>query len=322
MVLLDGLEEGSASVLGRIETGPYLVTQGAFPDWEPLPPSETEPGVGGGWLRPGLLTSEGEAVPVRVLALTNLSLLGLARGPSFDELLLHPALRERTGLTAGGEASLAFGDGSWELRVGAALRPGVVLPEPWVLVNESFLREALTGSLARVPSFDFLLTAEREDAARLAVQGYDVQPLAAGGDFFLAGLREARRLLLSVVVAGSVAVGVVAYSLLALEIRYRRAELRTLRAVGMDDPALLRLYGLQVAFVVGAGTVLGVALGIVAANGLVSFAPFFGLPTLIRPHVTAFGLLVPLLSALAAGLAGGFLSLAAYLGRDAHDAPG
>lgn len=316
-VLLDGLEAGSGSVLARIETGPFLAAQGTFPVWEAAPlPVEVEGAYAGGWLRPALLEAGDAVRTVRLLSVTEVALLGLDAGPTSGEVHVSPALLADLSLAVDSNVTVSVGNEVRDLRLTRLLRPGVALPDTWLLVAPD------PPEAASLPHYDFLLVAERGDALRLAEAGYGIQPLASTADFFLVGLQEARRLLLGVVVAGGVATAAASYSLLALEIRYRRREMRTLRAVGLNGAGLVRLYGLQVAFVAGTGALLGIAAGIVAAHGLVSFAPFFGLPTLIRPHLTPWGLLLPLLSGLAAGLAGGFLSLAIHLRGDAHDAPG
>lgn len=314
LVLLDGLAAGTGSVLDRLPTGPHLAHRGSFPDLAPAPlPEGLQGAVAAGWLRPGSVASAEAEAQARLLALTDPSLLGLPALPAPGEAFLARPLAEALNVPVGQPVTVAGPDGEATLVLARHLTGGVTLPSGWVLLAPEELW-ALTG--ADPAAYDLLLLADRRDATRLATEGYDVLSLASAPDFFHAALAEARGLLLGVVGASALAVAVTAYSLLALEVRYRHDEIRTLRALGLDGGGLLRLYGLQVLFVVGSGAVLGLATGIVAAHGLVSFAPFFGLPTVIRPHLTAWGVLLPLLSALGAGAAGGFLSLAVHLGRD------
>lgn len=317
LVLLEGLQAGSATVIPRLEVGPFLAYQGAFPDVRPAPLPEAPflGAVGAGWLRDGTLTAGNDTASVRLLSfpvtrnLPEPAAYPLARSP---EAKASALLLEELALPVGASVRVEAGAGSRDLPLGRAPAGPLVLPERWVLVPPDAM-----ASVAPVEDdrFDLLLVAEAEDAQRLAEGGYTVLSLTSAVGFFQEALEDARDLVFTVVVASAVAVGALTFSLLSLEIRYRRREMATLRAVGMDRGGFLRLYGLQLAYLVGAGTALGLALGIVVANGLVSFAPFVGLPTIIRPQVTALGLAVPLLSTLAAGAAGGVASLVLSLRR-------
>ncbi len=321
MVLLDGLEAGSHSVVARLEVGPYLSYRGNFPDLIPTPLAENalRGTVGPGWLRPASLTFGDLTVSVRLLS---------SNHPGFVEILSLPlpgpgevrtsrSLMEELGLTAGSSAVVNSDLGSERLNVQELPRAAIGLAERWVMVADTDLRRIASVDPAE---YDFLLVTDREDALDLASEGYTVQSLSSAADFFLDGLDQARKIVLSIVVASSIAVAALTFSLLSLEVRYRRKEMEALRALGMDDHGLLWMYGLQMSFILIAGSVLGISMGIVVANGLVSFSPFFGLSTVITPHITAAGLLLPLVSSLVAGAAGGATTIVLTLRRFSHDA--
>ncbi len=307
-VLLDGLEAGSQSVLDRLETGPYLSYRGVFPWLEPFALDEEFRGAyRAGWLRPAEIVTDPSPVPVRVVTFADGSLGGPAPPPG--TAFGSPQLAQG----AGGDALVLRTEvGVVQVTLEGSQELGLALPASWIVIAESDLRGLATWEAG---SFDLLFLERREDALRLDDGGYTVLSLASAPDFFEAAVQEARRLVASLVGVSAVAIGVIAYSLIALEFRYRRSETHTLLALGMDGRGLGRLYGLQLAFIVVGGTLLGVAGGIVAANGLVSFAPLFGLPTVIRPHLSLTGLVVPLVASLGAGLAGGGLSLLQSLRR-------
>lgn len=316
MALLDGLEAGSRSVLGRLDTGPFLAYRGAFPHFEPF---ALDGGVQGsyrpGWLRPAHLVTNTSSVPVRLLAFAGTGDLSFGRVPNPGEMLLGAPLSQELGLAPDDGLTLRTDGGVVEVVVAGPWEADLDLPSTWVLTSEADLRRLAPWEEGR---YDLVFAAQREDAVRLAGDGYTVQALVSVTDFFDAALQEARQIVGGLIGVSAVAIAAVAYSLLSLEIRYRQGEIRTLRAIGLGGRGLGRLYGLQLAFIVAGGTALGMAAGLVAAHGLVSFAPLFGLPTVIRPHVSLWGLLLPLTASLGAGMAGGGTGLWLHLRRLNH----
>ncbi len=321
MVLLDGLEAGSHSVMDRLEVGPYLSYRGNFPDLipTPLPGNPLEGTVGPGWLRPASLTFGNSTVSVRLLSSDHpgfVEILSLPL-PSPKEVRISRSLMQELGLTAGSSAVVDSDLGSESLDIVELPRAAIGLPERWVMLDDGDLRQIASVD---PEEYDFLLVTARQDALDLASEGYTVQSLSSGADFFLDGLDQARKIVLGIVVASSIAVAALTFSLLSLEVRYRHKEMEGLRALGMDDRGLLWMYGLQMTFILIAGSVLGLSMGIVVANGLVSFSPFFGLSTVITPQITATGLLIPLISSLVAGAAGGATTIALTLRRFSYEA--
>ncbi|MFQ5838516.1 MAG: ABC transporter permease [Thermoplasmata archaeon] len=315
MVLMDGLEEGSSSVLARLQTGPFLAYRGSFPELEAFdPPEDLEGDFALGSLVAADLRADDLSTPVRALTVSHSEIMSIVEAPQPGEALISEALSKRLGLTRGSSLTLETALGTVEVFYVESLRAAVSLPETWVVISEEDLRD-LNGGAAE---YNLLLLQQRQDATRLEARGFTILSLSSASDFFRIGLGEARRVVLSIVVASSVAIATVAFSLLSLEVRYRSREIDTLRAVGLDRRGIMKLYGLQLAFILISGSVLGLAMGIVVANGLVSFSPFFGLVTIIRPQVTVTSLLLPLLSSLAAGLVGGVTTILLTLRRLFH----
>ncbi len=311
-VLLDGLEAGSQSVLGRLDTGPYLAYQGVFPNLEPFTMDEELQGAhSAGWLRTADLMTDASPVAVRVLGLADGGALG-GPTPAPGTTFVSPFLSQ---LSSSDAIVLRTPIGAVEVSVAAPAGPNLVLPETWIVLSETDLRQIATWEEGH---YDLIFVAQREDAVHLAEGGYTVLALASVADFFGAALQEARRLVGSLVAVSAIAIGVVAFSLVSLELRYRRSEIHTLRALGLDGRGLGRLYGLQLAFIVAGGAVLGMAGGIAVANGIVSFAPLLGLPTVISPHLSLAGLLIPHAASLGAGLAGGGVGLFRQIRRWDH----
>ncbi len=316
MVLMDGLQEGSVSVLSRIETGPFFVYRGTTTNLEAFSlPTGAEGDLPLGMLEETILQVENSTLKVSVFFLSAPRVFTL-EGPKSREALLSSSLATNLGIDRGTPLSLGTPGGGLEFTFSGYLPAELPLPERWILISEADLRDLFPDTAG---TYNFMLTEEREDAVRIGSQGFTAMSLSSAGDFFLIGLDEARRIVLSIVVASSIAIAALTFSLLSLEVRYRQGEMQTLRALGMDSRGFMKLYGLQMAFIVTVGSLMGLAMGIVVANGLVSFSPFFGLSTIIRPQVTAIGILLPLLSSLAAGLAGGVTTVLLTMRRFSHE---
>jgi ABC-type lipoprotein release transport system permease subunit len=319
MVLMDGLQEGSGSVVARLKDGPFLAYRGEFPGLMAFrPPEGLEGAFALGRLHAAILLAGNSAVEVRVFSLSDPRVLGMAEGPEEGQAYVPQALVERLNLEIGSPISLTTLDGESELMLTKVLKPAVSLPDTWVVVSEADL---VTMFNLDPGTYDFLLLEERRDALRLQAEGFSLISLSSAADFFTRGLEEARRVVLSIVVASSMAIAALAFTLLSLEVRYRQREMETLRALGMDRWGFARLYGMQLAFILLSGSLLGLAMGIVVANGLVSFSPFFGMATVIRPQVTLNGILLPLLSSLTAGAIGGVATVFLTLRRLSHGSP-
>ncbi len=312
MVLLDGLEAGSASVGVRLETGPFFAYKGAFPQGERFfAPTGLTGDHSVGDLQPTDLIAGNASLSVRTMYLTKPGWISMVE-PELADAYLSSALADSLGIRPGARIVLATVYVELEFTFRDYLRSTVILPEEWVLVSE--FDHAALHPIA-LDLYNFVLLQEKGDATLLEEGGFTVVPTLTAGEFFVRGLAEARRIVQSIVVVSSVAIAALAFSLISLEARYRRGEMGTLTALGMRGQGMVGLYGLQVVFIVAVGTLLGLALGIVVANGLVSFAPFFGLPTIIRPQVTPSGLLLPLLSSLLAGMVGGAIAVATAVRR-------
>ncbi len=314
---MDGLEEGSVSVLSMIETGPFFAYKGTSSHIEAFPaPEGLEGDFALGRLREADLQAGNTTLPVRVFSLSAVNMV-TEDGPSSREAFLSSSTASGLGIDPGTTFSMVKGERKLEFVFGDYLRTHFTLPQSWVLISEEDMKDLFPDVLA---TYSFVLLDQRNDAFRLQGGGFTVMSLASAGDFFYLGLEEARRIVIGIVVASSVAIAIIAFSLLSLEVRYRRSEMETLRAIGMDARGFAKLYGLQMAFILVSGSFIGLAMGIVVANGLVSFSPFFGLSTIIRPQVTATGILLPLLSSLAAGLLGGSITILTSVRRLSHEA--
>lgn len=315
MALLDGLRVSVDGVADRFDEGPLLAYASL-----PLEDARVPPDVVAGLTGPHALVRT-----ARVIVNANGTSLGTAVAASVSNgTILRASL---SGLGDGevwiGEATLMAADGAgvvlrprdpldlWASNGTAALayervHPSSPLPDGWLWVTPA-TSEALDPGGA--PSF-LLLPEDSPDVRFLASRGLTVVPATAAVEFLRRGVDDLAGALWGLVLAAGAVVAVLTFALMALEVRYREREMRTMRQIGAPPAFLVRLVLLQSAYVATFGALLGLALGHVVANAVTSFAPLAGLATFALPQPTLAGILVPVAVALVAGVLGGALPAA------------
>ncbi len=175
-----------------------------------------------------------------------------------------------------------------------------VIPNDWILVSGELMDRLPQAS--STPSF--LLLPEGRDAYGLANKGYRVVPAAGSLTFLKGSIGVASSALLSMVAATAVATLLLVSTLLGLEVRYRAREFRLIGYLGGSPGLITGLILGQALYITLLGALLGTALGIMAAHGLVSLAPYLGLTNVIQPRAGAWEVLLGLALVPMAGMVG------------------
>lgn len=314
LALVAGLRAGAQVVASGLPNPPLLVYGGPDLEGSTIDPADIK-GLEGPLARfriaPASLTFGGsyvyETYAVAVQDPKDVTLLAQWSLTSGDEGALGPDLWEDVG-AAGIDPSHPVVDG-----IPITATPygeQTLFPNDWVIVSGD-LMERLHGPAA--PSF--LVLPAGTDADTLAAKGYTVVPAAGSLGFLRGAVEEAARALLGLVIATSAATLLLVSSLLALEVRYRAADLRLVASFGASRGLVAGLVLGQALYVALFGTFLGMALGIMAAHGLASFAPYFGLTNILRPRVGPEVILLGLVLVPSSGLMGGLAGMAALRRR-------
>ena len=313
--LLDGMSAGVNSVAPRFQAPPYVYLRGQNLLASTIDPSELT-GLPGTYatlqVQAANLSVEGVIVPIFVAALelhsrTNTTpAVPVAAGTVALDAGLVQQMQNATGRGNVTTVSLiAFGQTLANLTVAPppSARPAL-FPDTWAWVDS-----ALLGSLNPSPgaSVQAVITQAPLDPSVAAARGLVYLNTMGAIGFVQGSVSEARAALetLSLVVGALIALLVA--SMMGLEVRQREAEMRTLRAVGASPRALATLIALRACFLGALGATLGAALGLVVTHAIVSFAPLFGLPSLVALSPPYLGILVAYVTATAASLLGGLL---------------
>jgi hypothetical protein len=306
LLLVDGLAVTAADLADRAPSGPVLASSAPS-----LAASRVDADVRARLVGDHALvhrapaTVGGEGIVVVAVDASRYADL-LAFVPPADVVYLGPDLAASRAISVGDVLTVEGSAGTAALRVGRILPRDAPFPATWAVVPLPLL----VGDAPPFPSeASFLLLAPdaADDVAMLRAAGYAITPLLAAPAAAEAALLEARSALLGLVALAAAVAALLAYHGLALEVHERRREIATLRHLGAGPGVLRRLFLARALLLATVGGVFGLALGVVAAHAVASFAPLLGLPHLLRlapgPTIDTLALLVPLADVLPAALA-------------------
>jgi len=312
--LLDGLQSSTARVADRLDEGPMLVYSTV-----PLEDSRIDQALlddlGDSYsaLRTVKVSISYGGIPLQdtiVVSVSNAtfleaSLAGLGDGEIWvGGALLASAQEKNVTLPQGSFLNVTSIHTSLALKY-ERVHPSTLLPDEWALATEETLK-LLDPSLEEDASF-LLVNEDSADLPKLRDAGLRVLPTAASVDFFRQGVNSLQPVLWGLAIAVGSIIVVLTFTLSALEVRYRSAEMRTLRQIGASLRFLLGLVLLQSLYVAAIGTILGLSLGSIVTNAVVSIAPLGGMATFVLPAPSIAGLAIPAVVALIAGAIGGFV---------------
>lgn len=314
--LVDGLQAGVDGVASRIDIAPAIYASG-----EDLLGSRIQPGdlVGVGFdyaalrVHVGRLEVNGLGLDV-VVATWSVHPDGDPEGTvTFPEGLndlsvdvgLRAAIEERSGRPLEATGNLTFLGLPEPLPLPIVDPPEsrpALLPDGWAWVRPELL---VAANATEGGPIQALVTEEPIDPGLAASLGLRRIDLGAIG-FARASVAEAGRALTSLAVLLVLVIGLIVYHGMSLEVHQRASEIRALRSLGAGPRTVAAVYEGQALALAAFGATMGSALGILAAHGIVAFAPFLGLPNLVilGPPITAVGLAyaIAVLGAAAGGL--------------------
>ena len=312
--LLDGLQDSTKKVADRFDEGPVLVYAGPNLEESRLDSTILE-GLSDSYCAVrvaavnisyhGILVQETSTSSVSNATFLEADLAGLDDGEIWvgDAFL---ASAQSLNVTIPSGASIEVASLSTQLTLTyEKTHPSTLLPDDWALVSEGTMRQ-LAPSLGANATF-LLVGKGSADLPRLQAAGFTALQTAAAVDFFRQGVYSLGPVLWGLALAAGTIIIVLTFTLMTLEMRYREAEMRTLRQIGASPRFLLSLVLLQSLYVTVLGALLGLALGSVVTNAVTSFVPLLGMSTFALPAPSVSSLGIPVVVALIAGLIGGTL---------------
>ncbi len=298
--LVEGLRSGADSVLSRIQTGPAVYIRGADLLSSFIDP-ETLDGLGVDFdalrIHTARLEVNGLDLDVVLASIEHISdgNATAAYPPGLDDVSLDEGLRDsiiqESGQPLASTATLTlFGLRLADLPVvdPPPSRPSI-LPDDWAYVRPELLVAASPQEGGLIQG---IMTKSPLDSDVVSSVGLTKLDLIGVASFVRGSVDEVENALLALAVVIAAVIALLVYFAMSLEVHQRTKEIRTLRSLGASPFLVALVYEGQALTLAAVGATVGSALGIVVAHGIVSFAPLFGLPSLVvlQPPVGALGL--------------------------------
>jgi putative ABC transport system permease protein len=198
-------------------------------------------------------------------------------------------------------------DISHEINISTKYKPFIsgIFPDDWILASISTIR-LLDSDYQNLFSFVVVPSNNEKALSILESKGYHTMQSVSVVKFFELGFYQVEDNLWGVVISSALIIIILVYNIMRIEIQYRVPDIKIIRYLGASPRIILSVFVLQALFISCIGAILGLALGIMAANGIVSAGQFLGFTSVLVPKITLNNIALPLGMALLAGLIGGF----------------
>lgn len=208
--------------------------------------------------------------------------------------------------SAGAKLNLRKNNINKIINLTALYPPGLIFPNDWIIVSDSVIHE-LSPEMAG--NYSFVIIYENKEAIEPIADDHNLvcKPTTSVVRFFETGMYQVEDNLWSIVLTTGIIVILLVYSIMSIEIQYHRPTIENLRGLGANKRVIIGIFTLKAVMITMAGGIIGVALGICVANGVVSVSSLFGINTIIIPLVNIRSLAIPLALALVSGFVGGLI---------------
>jgi putative ABC transport system permease protein len=303
MSMVAGLHEGTKNAADLFEKG-FLVVYDGYT----LTASEIESDIiddlPGRFAKCIITVANVSGVETRVLALEDPNnILGGENITLIDEVL------PGAGFEIGNATTLTITTdyASLSINITSKYKPytSAIFPDNWVLVSETTIR-SLNPALEDSYSFVVVPRDNEQAISYLEKNGFNIMQSVSIVEFFELGFYQVEGNLWGVVISSSVIIVILVYNVMRIETQYRVPDIKIIKYLGASPKIVMYVFLSQALFICGVGAVLGLALGIMAANAIVSLSQLLGFTSVLVPQVTPYIIGLPIAMAVFAGLVGGF----------------
>ncbi|UCE73897.1 MAG: FtsX-like permease family protein [Methanomassiliicoccales archaeon] len=303
MTMVTGLHNSTKSAADMFEKGFFVVYDG-YSLSESEIDAETIEMIPGQFAVCMITVANVSGIETRVLAIEDPhNILGGGNMTLFDEVLpgANFGIGNATKLNISTEYALL------SMNITSQYKPftSAVFPDNWILASEITLR-TLKPTLEDGCSFIVVPSDNKQATGYLEKKGYTMMQSVSIVEFFELGFYQVEGNLWGVVISSAVIIVILIYNIMKIETQYRVPDIKIIKYLGASPRTVLYVFLSQALFISGVGSILGLALGIIAANAIVSLSQLLGFTSVLVPQVTLYIIGLPIAMALLAGLAGGF----------------
>jgi putative ABC transport system permease protein len=180
-----------------------------------------------------------------------------------------------------------------------------IFPDHWILASSETIR-ALNSEIGDGYSF-IVVPSENEKALDyLADKDFHMMESVSVVKYFELGFYQVEDNLWGIVISSALIIIILVYNIMRIETQFRVPDIKIIRYLGASPKIVLSIFLLQALFISGVGAVVGLSLGIIAANAIVSISQLIGFTSVLVPKITIYNITLPIIMTFLAGLIGGF----------------
>jgi putative ABC transport system permease protein len=180
-----------------------------------------------------------------------------------------------------------------------------IFPDYWILASIEtirFLKPEINNGYSFV-----VVPAENEKALDyLKSEGFNVMQSVSVVKYFELGFYQVEDNLWGIVISSALIIVILVYNIMRIEIQFRVPDIKIIKYLGASPKVILSVFLLQALFISGVGALVGLSLGIMAANAIVSASQLMGFTSVLVPKITFYNIALPLAMTFLAGFVGGF----------------
>ncbi len=300
--MVSGLHEGTQKVAEMFEEGFLIVFEG-----NTLSESEIESdvidAVPGEFAACIIVVADASGTETRVLAIEDPhNILGVGDISLTDEVL--PGIDFHVGNATYLEITTEHNSISINIKTDPNAYSSAIFPNDWVLASENTVR-SLNPELEDKYSFVVVPGENTQAISYLENKGFNVMQSVSIVEFFELGFYQVEGNLWGIVISSAIIIVILVYNIMRIETQYRIPDIKIIKYLGASPKLIIYVFLSQALFIAFIGALLGLALGIMAANAIVSLAQLFGFGTVLIPQVTPYVIGLPIAMAVFAGFVGG-----------------
>ena len=304
MAMVEGMHIGTQRVADIYEQG-FLVVYDGYTLSESRIDSDVVDAIPGRFATCLIAVANVSGGETRVLAIEDPhSILG------FGNIKLNGDALPGCGFETENATMLDITTDSTSLSVNITLRyepfNSTIFPNNWILASEDTLRD-LDPELEDGYSFVVVPRSNQKAINYLDEENYNIMQSVSIVKFFELGFYQVEGNLWAVVVSSALIMVILIYNIMRIETLYRVPDIKIIKYLGASPKIVLYVFLFQALFISGVGAVLGLALGVIAANAIVSLTQLLGFTSVLVPQITPIVIGLPIGMAVFAGFVGGLL---------------
>jgi len=304
MSMVAGLHEGTKNTADLFEKG-FLVVYDGYTLSESKIDSDVVNSIPGRFAACKIIIANVSYVETRILSIKDPhNILGGGNITLENEVLPGKGFTIETNAT---KLNITTDYARLSLNITSKYKPyaSAIFPDNWILASETVIRN-LNPELG--DSYSFVVIPEDNEKALkyLDKNGFNIMQSVSIVEFFKLGFYQVEGNLWAVVFSSAVVIIILVYNVMRIETQFRVPDIKIIKYLGASPKIVMYVFITQSLFISCVGAILGLAIGIIAANAIVSFSQLLGFTSVLVPQVTVYIIGLPIVMTLLAGLLGGF----------------